>query len=103
MKILDRAIASNKKGTKTIFQSQIEILKFLKSVSEHSAKEYFNSVAEIEDYTLILLRGFHPVNVAVTAYVLMMLQDYAWKVENSRTLFESLQAYKEECRHGSIL
>ena len=103
VKILDRAIASNKKGTKTIFQSQIEILKFLKSVSEHCAKEYFGAVGEIEDYTLILLRGFHPVNVAVTAYVLMMLQDYAWKVENSRTLFESLNLYKEECKHSSVL
>jgi hypothetical protein len=38
VKILDKAILSNKQGTKTIFQNQIEILKFLKSLSDHCPK-----------------------------------------------------------------
>jgi hypothetical protein len=62
-------------------------LKFLKSLSDHNSKEYFNAVRDIEDYALVLLRAYHPVNVAVSAYVLLMLQDYAWKVEGSRTIF----------------
>ena len=86
MKILDRAIISNKKSHKSIFQNQIEILKFLKSLSDHSPKEYFTTVATIKNYSLVLLRAYHPVNIAVTAYVMLMLQDYAWKVENSLTL-----------------
>jgi hypothetical protein len=47
MTILDQAVLTNKRGTKTIFQSQIEILKFLKSLSDHNTKEYFTAVAEI--------------------------------------------------------
>jgi hypothetical protein len=43
-------------------------------------------VANIHDYAIVLLRAYHPVNIAVTAYVLLMLQDYGWKVENSITI-----------------
>jgi hypothetical protein len=43
-------------------------------------------VAAISDYPIILLRAYHPVNVAVTAYVLLMLQDYSWKVESGSIL-----------------
>lgn len=103
MVILDRAIAANKQGTKTIFQSQIEILKFLKSLSDHNSKEYFAAVAEVPDYARILLRAYHPVNVAVTAYVLMMLQDYAWKVEESVSVVEAMEAWKEETGAKSML
>jgi hypothetical protein len=103
MKILDKAIANNKQGTKTIFQNQIEILKFLKSLSDHSPKEYFTTIAGIRDYAIILLRAYHPVNIAVTAYVMLMLQDYSWKVENSLTLMESLKLFKEENGHASVL
>ena len=51
-------------------------------MSDHSQKEYFNAARSITDYTYIILRAYHPVNVAVTAYVLMLLQDYSWKAEN---------------------
>jgi len=34
--VLDNAVTVNKRGTKTIFQNQIEILKFLKSLSDHN-------------------------------------------------------------------
>lgn len=84
--MLDKAITVNKQGTKTIFQSQIQILKFLKSLSDHSQKEYFNAARSLADYTYILLKAYHPVNVAVTAYVLMMLQDYSWKAENGTSI-----------------
>ena len=70
----------------------------MKSLSDHSPKEYFSTVATIHDYALVLLRAYHPVNIAVTAYVLMMLQDYAWKVENSITMVESLKLFKEETK-----
>ena len=78
--VLDNAVTVNKRGTKTIFQNQIEILKFLKSLSDHNQKEYFNNISDIPEYPLTLLRAYHPVNVAVSAYALLMLQDYAWKV-----------------------
>jgi hypothetical protein len=55
-------------------------LKVLKSLSDHNPKEYFAAVSSIKDYGLILLRAYHPINIAVTAYVLLMLQDYSWKV-----------------------
>jgi hypothetical protein len=58
----------------------------LKSLCDHNQKEYFNVVATIKDYPIILLRAYHPVNVAVTAYVLLMLQDYSWKVESGSIL-----------------
>jgi hypothetical protein len=86
IRILDKAVQANKQGTKTIFQNQIEILKFLKSLCDHNQKDYFSVVATIEDYPIILLRAYHPVNVAVTAYVLLMLQDYSWKVETGSIL-----------------
>ena len=60
-------------------------------------------MATIHDYALVLLRAYHPVNIAVTAYVLLMLQDYGWKVENSITVMESLKLFKEENRHSSLL
>ena len=88
--MLDNAIAATQKGTKTIFQNQIDILKFLKGLSDRNSKDYFNAVACIPDYGVVLLRAYHPINVAVSAYVLVMLQDYAWKAECSRSLIECL-------------
>jgi hypothetical protein len=92
--VLNRAVAANKLGTKTIFQNQIEILKFLKSLSDQHPKEYFHTVCNIPEYAITLLRAYHPVNVAVSAYVLLMLQDYAWKVESRHTILESLEFFK---------
>lgn len=100
--ILDKAILANKQGTKTIFQNQIEILKFLKSLCDHNPKEYFQVVATIPDYPIILLRAYHPVNVSVTAYVLLMLQDYSWKVE-SASILATLRRFQEEGGWGSFL
>jgi hypothetical protein len=59
-------------------------------------------VATIADYPLILLRGYHSVNVSVTAYVLMMLQDYSWKVE-SGSILQTLQRFQGECGLKSFL
>lgn len=103
MKILDRAIQTNKQGTRTIFQNQIEILKMLKSLSDHNPKEYFQVVSKLPEYTIILMRAYHPVNVAVTAYVLLMLQDYNWKVENGVSMLETLRAYQAENQLKSFL
>ena len=58
----------------------------MKSLSDHNTKEYFAEVGKIRDYAIILMRAYHSVNIAVTAYVLQMLQDYAWKVEDSLSL-----------------
>lgn len=59
-------------------------------------------VAAISDYPIILLRAYHPVNVAVTAYVLLMLQDYSWKVE-SGSILETLKKFQQEGGYHSFL
>lgn len=58
----------------------------MKSLSDHNPKQYFGAVANIKDYSIVLMRAYHPINTAVTAYVLLMLQDYSWKVQNSMSL-----------------
>lgn len=75
----------------------------LKSLSDHNPKEYFQVVGGMGDYTAILLRAYHPVNVAVTAYVLMMLQDYSWKVENGVSIIETLREFQKESGLKSFL
>jgi hypothetical protein len=40
-----------------------------------------------------LLRAYHPVNIAVSAYVLAMLKDYSWKVEDGISIVDSLKTY----------
>jgi hypothetical protein len=90
---LNKAITTNKQGNKTVFQNQIEILKFLKELSDRNQNEYFDEVAKIEQYTLILLRAYHPVNIAVSAYVLTMLKDYSWKVEDGISIVNALKIY----------
>lgn len=67
----------------------------MKSFSDHATKEYFAAVAGIRDYSLILMRAYHPIHIAVTGYALLMLQDYSWKVENSLSLMETLKLFQE--------
>lgn len=59
-------------------------------------------VATIPDYPIILLRAYHPVNISVTAYVLLMLQDYSWKVE-SASILATLRRFQEEGGYASFL
>jgi hypothetical protein len=52
---------------------------------------------------LILFRAFHPINVAVTAYVLLMLIDYSWKAEESCPIIDVLEKFKLENNSNSLL
>ena len=63
----------NKKGTKTNFSNQIDLLKFLKFYSSHYPREYYAYAEDREDYGNILIDAVHPVCTPVTAYSLNLM------------------------------
>lgn len=95
MTLLGKLGRNNKGGTGTVFQGQVDILKFIKSFSERSGREFYEAVSRIDDYALVLLGIYHPVQVAVSALVLFLLQEYCWKAEGSRSLVNCLEIFRE--------
>jgi hypothetical protein len=95
MALLGKIGSNNKRGTGTVFQGQVDILKFIRSFSERSGKEFYEAVSRIDDYAVVLLGIYHSVQVAVSALVLFLLQEYCWKAEGSRSLVQCLEIYRD--------
>lgn len=43
---------------------------------------------------MIILRNFHPVNIAISAYVLELLTDYIWRTDDSERALEQLKSVR---------
>ena len=48
----------------------------------------------MKNYLNIIIKAYHPINVAVTAYSLSLFEDYVWKVEDGVSIVKVLKETK---------
>lgn len=74
VKLLDREEKKNREGPQNNFTNQIEILKMIRSLALRSnnnfSQQFSESVHNLPTYVASIMRNFHPVNIAITAFVL---------------------------------
>jgi len=46
------------------------------------------------------MRNFHPINIAITAFVLELLTDYIWRTEDSEQALEQLRSCRKDFEDG---
>ena len=79
------------------------MLRFLKSFSSHYPKEFYSTIDSIENYGNMIIQAYHPINVGVTAYVLSLLEDYMWRTEDTKSIFDVLKDYAKQENYENYL
>lgn len=74
IKLLDREEKKNREGPKNNFSNQIELLRLIRSLALRTvgnfSVSYSEAVQNVPTYLASVMRNFHPVNIAITAFVL---------------------------------
>jgi len=51
-------------------------------------------------YLASIMRNFHPINIAITAFVLELLTDFIWRTEDSEQALEQLRNCRKDFEDG---
>jgi hypothetical protein len=51
----------------------------------------------------MIIQAYHPINVGVTAYVLSLLEDYMWRTEDTKSIFDVLKDYAKQENYENYL
>lgn len=98
MRVLDREEKKNREGSRNNFTNQMEILRFIRVIAcKNNPKvsiAFAEAVQKVPNYVVIILRNFHPVNIAISAYVLELLTDYIWRTDDSERALEQLKSVR---------
>ena len=70
-------------------------MKFLKMFSDRYPKDYKEHIAKLPNYLNTIIKAYHPINVAVTAYSLSLFEDYLWKVEDEASVIKALKETRD--------